>query len=228
VIRYALTNARSVADSCGTVQCFLEEARDDYRTPDNEAPKDQLGVRFRARLFAMNGNETGAELAPCTGCTNDDDTQTYTFEIPARTSAQGAPLAEYAVLTYLRPTLPTNGGTEVLMAPKDFAHSDSDPAPYSEFVLNGQTLTGKLVGPPSAENCIAQRFDPETQEWICTRVAQTQLYRAVLSVKYDFLERVKTAYFLSATAAIPATTTIEGRLEAPTTWQTIENQTQLP
>jgi hypothetical protein len=212
VIRYALTNARSVADSCGTAQCFLEEARDDYRTPDNEAPVAHADVSFRARLFAMSGGETGAELLPCAGCANDDATQTYTFEIPARASAQGAPLAEYAVLTYLRPTLPVDAGTDTLMAPKDFAHQDSDPAPYSEFVLNGQTLTGKLVGAPSAEGCITQRFDPETQEWICTRVAKSQLYRAVLSVTYDLLKNVDTTYQSSAGPALPLTSSIVGSL----------------
>jgi hypothetical protein len=116
------------------------------------------------------------------------------------------------VLTYLRPTLPVDAGTDTLMAPKDFAHQDSDPAPYSEFVLNGQTLTGKLVGAPSAEGCITQRFDPETQEWICTRVAKSQLYRAVLSVTYDLLKNVDTTYQSSAGPALPLTSSIVGSL----------------
>jgi hypothetical protein len=208
VIRNGLVNYRADSAICGASQCPIGAPANLYTSPEEKGLHEN--VVFRARLFAMNGSNLGTEILPCTGCTNDDANQVYTFRLPARATAQGAPLAEYAVLTYMRATLPVDGGTNVLMAPRDATQADTDG--YSEFVLEGQTLTGKLIGPPGLSVCTAQEFDAENNRWVCTQKATRQVYRALISVNYDLRLDVITEYRTSADPTLPHSVTAEGRL----------------
>ncbi|MEZ4360428.1 MAG: hypothetical protein R3B48_09620 [Kofleriaceae bacterium] len=219
-VRDAMTNIVSVEESCGPTECFLAQPGEGYLSPAVAAPHS--GVRFRARLFrAGGGNELGAELAPCAGCTNDDESQTYTFEIPARSSAQGAPLQEYVVLTFLRPTLPSGAPLTELIAPRDPASPDAG-GTYGEFSLNGLVLTGRLVGPPGPDECIAQRRDAESGTWICTRRARPQRYRALVSIAYQWVTNVDTKYTFSAAPALQTGDPALGRISENSAWSTEE------
>lgn len=179
----------------------------DVHTPEVAYSSDfgvmmQTGLRFQGRLFLMNGNETGAEIGTCPGCIADDVSQTYVFKIPARTASQ-APL-EYGVLTYLRPTLPPGGGTNILMAPSDANQPDPDPAPYAEFQFSNKILTGKPgpLPPPTDAVCVSED-QTDTGEFVCTRLASRQDYRALVRIVYQFQTDVGTIYSFSATSALP-------------------------
>lgn len=221
VIRSGLTSFRSSNTPCGTSPCPIEVPSEKYR--GSVLGVDHYDVRFRARFFVMNGAETGAEILPCAGCTNDDEAQTYTFEIPPRTTPQGAPLAEYAILTYLRPTLPAGEGLDVLLAPQDTMRQDTDPNPYREVTFEGVTFTGKLVGGLSGEVCVDQDFD--FGGWVCTQKARKQEYRAIANINYDWQTRVRTTYSFSAAPALSLMRPVAESLD-PTgninSWETTE------
>jgi hypothetical protein len=226
VERNGLTNFRvpSVRTVCGALPCTLAVPSTVYPGTNQhpELPQRYDNVKFRARFFAMNGAATGAEIAPCAGCTNDDDLQTYTFQIPARTTPQGAPLVEYAVLTYMRPTLPAGMGASVLMAPSNAESPDMDPSPYREFIFEGETLTGKLIGGPTGDVCVDQDQGPNG--WECTQKASRQRYRAVTSVSLDWRTDVDTTYKFSATPNLPRMFPVIGTLsrDALNTWLSSE------
>jgi len=96
-IRNTLINPRSASTSCGTQPCFIAQPVEEYRSAFSTFA--QTSIALRARLF----DQAGSEVAPCPGCTNDDTTQTYTFQIPART---GGGVAEYTFLTTCVPRCP--------------------------------------------------------------------------------------------------------------------------
>jgi hypothetical protein len=212
VERNGLTNFRNPVPPtpCGGSPCTLAAPSTVYTGIASQ--QLQQGMKFRARLFVMNGAATGAEIAPCAGCTNDDYLQTYTFQIPARTTPQGAPLVEYAVLTYLRPTLPPGMGTDVYMAPRDSTSPDPDPSPYREFMLEGVELSGKLMGVPTGDVCVEQ--DQGANGWVCTQRASRQRYRAVTSVSLDWQTDVDTTYKFSATPDLPRMFPATGKLRS--------------
>jgi hypothetical protein len=225
LVREAMTNAASAQEECNpapNVQCFIGTPQDVYRSPD--VAISHVEARFRARLFVAGpGNALGAELSPCPGCTNDDETQTYTFEIPARSTPQGSPLPEYVTMTRLRPTFPMSENPDRLPLTKLLAPQSAespDVGTYGEFLVNGQNLTGRLVGGPRPAVCIAQQRDPESRKWFCTRVATPQTYRALLFASYKFAEAVDSFYRLSPHPSISSTVEDVGRLRATDSeWQ---------
>jgi hypothetical protein len=226
VLRNGLTNYNASNSSCGSSPCTIGVPQTLHTGVLSDAENDHRNVKFRARFFVMNGAETGAEILPCTGCLNDDDGQRYTFQLPPRATPQGAPLVEYAILTYLRPTLPAGSGTDVKFAPSDIASPDNDPRPYGEFTLNGHKLTGKLVGGPGVQVCTSQEFEAEAGEWICTEKANRQQYRALFSVAYDWKADVETVYTFSATMNLPGMRPLIGAIDSAddlnTTWSSQE------
>ena len=220
VIRNALTNRRGVSELCGRNPCNLTQATQVTVGP-LEGRHDDLALR--ARLYRMNGSQLGAEIFPCAGCANDDATQRYTFELPARSTPHGAPLAEYAIVTHLRPTLPAGGGTDVLMAPRDSAHPDS--GPYGEFTFNGIKLTGR-ADPPGAEACIEQEYDAENNRWYCIEKATRQTYRALTSLEYRMLAPLTTSYSAGATPLLLTGLEEKGILLIDSSWTA--NESSLP
>lgn len=223
--------------SCGSSACPIAVGSELFKSPANPVPALQQGVRFRARAFVVTNpstGETGAELLPCAGCANDDALQRYTFEIPARTTPQGSALVEYVILTYLRPTLPAGSGTDALMAPSMVDANpyalDTTPGPYSEFTLNGVTLTGKLIPPVGAPayGCVEQEHDQENNRWLCNVWGRYQRYRSLTSIRYVPLLEVVTTYSTSAQAAIPPQATADGRLPAQDPGSLVSIETPLP
>lgn len=197
--------------SCGTArpqqpppQCIIAQTSPAYTgTSSNVDFKD---ARFRARMFlgAPGGINLGAEVLPCTGCTNNDAEQTYTFEIPARTTPQGSPLPEYVFLTHLRPEAPGFGGATLrtLLAPSDAVSPDA--GPFGEFLINNARLTGRAITAPSPLHCTAQEFNDELQQWFCTRQQRKQSYRALTSLELRWTRDVVTMYSGSATPSVPS------------------------
>ena len=224
VLRNGLTNYHSSNTSCGSRPCTIGVPQTLYTGVLSGDDQNHRNVKFRARFFVMNGDATGAEIGPCAGCINDDENQIYTFEIPPRSTPQGVPLVEYAILTHLRPTLPIGAGTNVKFAPSDMGSPDNDPRPYGEFTLNGKKLTGKLVGGLGVEVCTSQEL--EAGEWMCTEKANRQQYRAVLSVIYDWKSDVETVYAFSTTATSPGMRPLIGTIDSAddfnTTWSSQE------
>jgi hypothetical protein len=226
LVREAMANPGASQDDCSSEPnqpCIIGTPRDVYRSPD--VAISHVEARFRARLFVVGpGNALGAELSPCPGCTNDDETQTYTFEIPARSTPQGTPLPEYVMMTRLRPTFPMSDSPDrlpltKLLAPQSAASPDVG-ATYGEFQINGQNLTGRLVGNPGSPICIDQRRDPESRIWICTAVATSQIYRALVFASYKFAEAVDSVYRLSPHPSIAPTSEELGKLTAfASSWQ---------
>ncbi len=210
-VRQTVTDADNVLDVCGSEPCPIATGSLLYASPE-PVPQLHQGVRFRARAFIVanaSTGETGSELLPCAGCTNDDAAQSYTFHIPARATPQGSALVEYVILTYLRPTLPAGGGLDALMAPSMVVAGnpyslDTTPGPYSEFTLNGVTLTGKLIPPPGAPTygCLEQSFDGDLG-WVCNVRGRYQRYRALTYVRYAPSLEVRTTYSTSALSGIP-------------------------
>jgi hypothetical protein len=214
-VRNALANPFGVSMVCGVNRCNIAQA-----SQVDFAPLAQRhdNLKLRARMFLVNGGQLGPEVFPCAGCENDDDAQSYTFEIPARATPQGAPLAEYAIVTHLRPTLPAGGGTDVLMAPQD-----PPSGVYGEFVFNGVTLTGR-ADPPGTEVCTAQEKDNDNNRWICIERATRQTYRALTSVTYTLSDQLVTRYQAGATSTLLTGEKIDGLLR--TTWTS--NESALP
>jgi hypothetical protein len=212
VVRNGLTDYRNGRSLCGLSPCTIATPTTTYPDPavPDPPPNFHRNVQLRARLFVMNGDALGQEILPCSGCANDDGAQTYTFELPARATPQGSPLVEYAVLTHLRSALPAGGGTNVFMAPSDAQNPDTDPAPYSEFTLNQQTLTGKLLGGVGPDLCTDQ--EQESGQWFCIEKARRQRYRALTSITYDWLEDLQTVYSFSATPSLSGHRSINGTL----------------
>ncbi|NJM90815.1 MAG: hypothetical protein HC863_00525 [Myxococcales bacterium] len=216
-VRNALTSPRGVSVICGVNPCTIARASQiDFAPP----PRRHDNLKLRARMFLVNGGQLGAEVFPCAGCANDDDAQNYTFEIPARTTPQGAALAEYAIVTHLRPTLPTGGGTDVLMAPEDPPNGL-----YGEFTFNGVRLTGR-VDPPGTEACTAQEEDAENNRWICIERSTRQTYRALTSIQYKISDPLTTAYRTGVTPTVLAGPQVDGALQPNTAWTT--NESALP
>jgi hypothetical protein len=216
VVRNALANPRVVSVICGANPCNIVQPTEVIVSPPAQP---HANLKLRARLFLMNGSQLGPEILPCPGCANDDDAQSYTFEIPARATPQGAPLAEYAIVTHLRPTLPAGGGTDVLMAPRNSDYPDS--GPYGEFLFNGVQLTGR-ANPPGAEVCTAQEEDAEFNRWICVEHATRQTYRALKSVTYTMTNQLVTAYREGATSTLITGVLAEGEIPGGTVWSTTE------
>ncbi len=211
---------RSTFDFCGASPCGVAQPTVSEFSVTNALHQN---VRFRARLYAASGPALGAEIPPCAGCTSDDATQTYLFEIPARTTAQGAPLAEYVITTHLLPQLPAGAGLDVLMAPSSAASPDVAPGAYSELSLNGVTLTGKLTGPPSAaEYCIAQELDSESGRWVCIEKGRTQGFRVLRALRYETTSATDTEYRFSASPAVPVANLVTGSLPRYALWETSE------
>ena len=226
-LRNGLTNYHSSNTSCGASPCTIGVPQTLYTGSLSGDEQNHRNVKFRARLFVMNNNQLGTELGTCAGCTNDDENQIYTFQIPPRATPQGAPLVEYTILTYLRPTLPAGFGTNVKFAPSDSTRPDGEPSPYGEFMLNGKKLTGKLVGGLGVEVCTSQEL--EAGVWTCTEKANRQQYRAILSVTYDWKAAVSSIFKFSASPNLPEMHSVTGRL-APlpeNAWSTAET-TLLP
>lgn len=219
--------------SCGTPrpqqpppQCVIAQTSPAYTgTSSNVDFKD---AKFRARMFlgAPGGVNLGAEVLPCTGCTNNDAEQTYTFEIPARTTPQGSPLQEYVFLTHLRPEAQGFGGVTLrtLLAPSDAVSSDA--GPFGEFVINNARLTGRLMTAPSPLYCTAQEFNDELRQWFCTRQERKQTYRALTSLELSWTRDVVTIFSGSATPSLPVTTIRTATIRRQTsTWN---SATSLP
>jgi hypothetical protein len=217
-LRRTLINPRVVTSVCGAAPCAVDSPVSEFDS--GQLMQEQRDVPFRARLFVMNGNQLGAEILPCPACTNDDSTQTYTFEIPARASPQGTPLVEYGLVTFLRP-VPTSDDSWY-MAPRGVGTPDTEPGPFREFVIGGVTLTGKLIGAPGLEVCTQQEFDEVN--WRCTERSSRQQYRALAYVKYEFLDTIKTRYSLRASTSLPPVPGEEGLLTTTSSaWQTYES-----
>jgi hypothetical protein len=211
--------APPVAIKCGSRHCVSNPAPISSVDYDSSlATTTFAGLRFKARLFQMAGNETAAETAPLTA---DDATQTYVFLIPARTALQGSPLAEYGFLTYLVPTLPAGNPLIAALAPADASHPDLDPAPYTEFTFGTATLTGKLMGPVDNEAiCTVEDFD--VGGFFCTQVASRQRYRALMQLKLQLNAPLETDYTFAATPTLSFSEAIPGRLPAINNWDTSE------
>lgn len=209
---------RTTYEVCGVNPCGLTQPTTTDHSVTNALHQN---VRFRARAYAAAGAVLGAEILPCAGCINDEATQTYMFEIPARVTSQGTALAEYVITTHLVATQPAGAGLDVLMAPSSPASPDS--GSYGEVLLNGATFTGRLNGAPSAaEYCIAQEFDSESGRWACTEKGRTQGFRALRSVKYKTTVVVNTEYQLSPASQVPPTSAASGILLRDATWETFE------
>ncbi|MBK7537514.1 MAG: hypothetical protein IPI49_19510 [Myxococcales bacterium] len=206
VVRSALISSQPDFVSCGSSPCTIAQPIEHYRGTTVGTAVHQ-GVRFRARMFVASGQDLGSEIQPCPGCSSNDDIQTYTFEVPARTTQQGVPLPEYVFLTYLRPALASGGGQGLnhLLAPMDATWPDTDPAPYVEFSLGDTTMTGKLIGAPSPSLvCTSQEFDGEVGQWFCNQRARYQRYRALTSATYRWLLPVKTDFQTRPSALLPS------------------------
>jgi Bacterial Ig-like domain len=216
-VRNALANPRGVTMICGVNPCSVVQASQVDVAPP---ARRHDNLKLRARMFLVTNGQLGPEVFPCAGCTNDDEAQSYTFEIPARPTPQGAPLAEYAIVTHLRPTLPAGGGTDVLMAPQE-----PPSGVYGEFVFNGVRLTGR-ADPPGLEVCTAQEEDFENNRWICIERSTRQTYRALTSVQYRVLDPLVTTYQAGATSALFTGEKERGRLQADTAWAI--NESALP
>ena len=214
VVRNALANPRGVTQICGANPCNVFQATQESFSPP---ARRHDNLKLRARMFLMNGGQLGQEVFPCAGCANDDDAQSYTFEIPARATPQGAPLAEYAIVTHLRPTLPAGGGTDVLMAPQD-----PPSGTYGEFIFNGVQLTGR-ADPPGTEVCTAQEEDAEFNRWICVERATRQTYRALTSVTYELSDLLETKYQAGATPLLFTGARETGALSATSFWSSFES-----
>ena len=222
VLRNGLTNFHASNTFCGSSPCTIGVPQTTYTGVLSGDDQNHRNVKFRARFFVMNEAGPGTEIEPCPGCLNDDESQIYTFEIPPRSTPQGVPLVEYAILTYLRPTLPIGAGTNVKFAPSDMGSPDNDPRPYGEFTLNGQKLTGKLVGGLGVEVCTGQEL--EAGVWSCTEKANRQQYRAILSVTYAWASEVLNTFRFSASPYLPAMHPIVGQILPipPNAWSTSE------
>lgn len=213
-VRGTMVQRRSTYEICGVNPCVITQPTGNDYSVTNALHQN---VRFKARAYASSG----AEILPCAGCINDDATQTYMFEIPPRVTAQGSALAEYMITTHLLPTQPAGAGLDVLMAPSSSASPDG--GPYSEFTLNGVTLTGRLTGAPSAaEFCTAQEFDSESGRWVCIEKARTQGYRALRSLKYKPTVVVDTEYQFSPAPQVAPTGAASGSLPGDAVWETGE------
>jgi hypothetical protein len=227
-IMNSLTNFHSPSQvtRCGRSHCVSDPppASITEYVSDFSSPILQTGLKFQARLFEMAGNETGAEITTCAGCTNDDASQTYVFMIPARTVPQGSTLPEYGFLTYLRPTFPVGNGTNVAMAPSDLNRPDTDPGPYTEFTFEAATLTGKLIGGligPAV--CVEEDLDENG--FLCVQVASRQRYRALTKITYDLLDDLNTTFsFAALPVSLPFAGTLSGKLpEFNPPWVTAES-----
>jgi hypothetical protein len=222
-IMNSLTNFRAIQHPqlCINGDCMVQSSQVLY---DSDTTTTQTGLRFQGHLFAMIGNETGAEIAICPGCTSDDTTQTYVFKIPARSASQG-PL-EYGFLTYLVATAPPNGGTNIFMAPSDGNQPDQDPGPYTEFPFGQVTLTGKLGPPynPNEQSCAAEGDDGFGHP-VCVQWASHQIYRALVSIQYQFTVNLVTSYFSSAGTSLPFNPVATGTLP---TFQALLETTEVP
>jgi hypothetical protein len=200
----SLTNFRSPTNPfrCGASHCVSNPPPASTVLYDATSTAVQAGLKFRSRLFLMTGNETAGEIGTCAGCPADDTNQIYMFLVPPRSAPHGSPLPEYGFLTYLRPTLPPGSGTDVTMAPRDANQPDSDPALYSQFSFEGIQLTGKIMGPSIGETCVAE--DQDEDGFFCFQVASRRPYRALVSVRYEFSNRLDVVYSFTATQALPA------------------------
>ena len=199
-IRNTLINPRIASSSCGTQPCAIAQPIEEYRSTFTTFAPTSLALR--ARLFDQADSEVGL----CPGCTSDDTTQTYVFQIPARTSSS---VAEYSFLTYLLPRLPAGQGTDVTMAPSDANQPDN--GPYSEFF----TVTGKLMGPPGTTPlCIDQDNDSGT--FTCIQKAVRQRYRALTRIRYQVINDVVTSFSSAANLLLPSAMIVAGRLPGNT------------
>ncbi len=226
-----LTSDAGVYESCGTAlppnpppRCSIVSTALPYTgASSNVEFKD---AKFRARLFVgAPGGNLGAELLPCTGCTNNDAEQTYTFEIPARTTPQGSPLPEYVFLTHLRPEAPGFGGATLrtLLAPSDAVSPDA--GPFGEFLINNVRLTGRPMTAPSPSlYCSAEEYNGELRQWFCTNKVRKQTYRALTFMQLRWTRDVVTMYSSSATLAIPATAIRSAAIRAETYWNSTTQQ----
>lgn len=221
VVTTMLVGTNPVFQICGSSRCALRERTERVYSPP---PATHTRVGFRARAFVANGDALGAEILPCPGCANDDTTRTYMFEIPARATPQGSALVEYVITTHLlnAPTRVGDPALNVLMAPAGSDGFPDDATPYGEFTLDGATITGKLLGAPSAADfCTAQEF--EVDKWVCTERSRLQDYRAIKSISYMFDRIAMTAYDFSPSLGIAPAGVIIGPLPAATLWNTAES-----
>jgi hypothetical protein len=216
---------------CGHMPCFQgapPTSSVDY-VSDFTTPLVQTGLQFSARLFAMSGNETTGEMYACspTGpdCMTDPSTQTYIFQIPARTGALTDAIPEYAILTHLIPTAPAGNGINIVMAPSDANQPELDPTPYAEFVYDQVTLTGKVMGPAGGPFCVQQESD-DSGNYFCTLFAAYQKYRALSRITYKFNNEIDTTYSFSATTTLPFSGMTVGPLNASNFFST--DETSLP
>jgi hypothetical protein len=225
-IMNSLTNFRAPpqATRCGRNHCVSDPPPASITEYTSDfSPITHTGLKFQARLFEMIGNETGAEIATCPGCTNDDDAQTYVFMIPGRVAPQGSALPEYGFLTYLRPLFPTGNGINIAMAPSDASHPDTDPGPYAEFAFEGVTLTGKRMGSVDGSSiCVEEDLDENG--FLCLQVASRQRYRALTKISIGFLDNLDTVISFAATPMVqPSPSSLLGRIvQAAPPWFTAE------
>jgi hypothetical protein len=181
--------------SCGTAHCNVQTDPGTIVTyTSGFAPVTQPNLHFRGRLFDGQGGEV-------TRASGDDVTQTYTFQLPARTPALGLP--EYALMTYLVPTLPSGQGTDITMAPNDAVQPDSG-ATYQEFTYRGAALTGRITQPSFGAFCAVE--EPTGSGFRCTTAMTHVLYRAITRIEYDFLSDLPISYQFSAALSLPAVT----------------------
>ena len=236
-VRESITGLRPATHFCTPGPCDSPSPSSLFASPDPAIPQTQPAVYFRARMFVVTNastGETGAEILPCTGCANDDATRTYTFQVPARSTPQGTALAEYVILTYLRPTLPAGSGTDALMAPSmvdSNPHAfDTTPGTYSEFIINGVTLTGKLIPPVGnpSYGCVDQEEDGENARWICNMEGRRQRYRALTYARYKLLLPTETRYAISANSDIAPQTLATGSLPAEQANELVTVESTLP
>jgi hypothetical protein len=189
----------------------------------------QNGLVLKALLFNWTGSETAGDPIPtCPGCTSDNTTQTYQFEIPARTVAQGGTLPQYAMLTYLVATQPAGQGTDVLMAPSSAAHPDpgtGTDTTYREFTLTSTSTTATLTGRPLPTLpglVCSDSGQDEGNGFVCFQNATRQPYLALQSITYTLLNGLDTTYKFSATPSLPTSGQIVGTLPPTTLLSTDE------